>query len=114
VNYRQRLRLLDVAQNIVDLADKNAYVDYNRKEAFDLLRSLIAREREWLGKSKQRGTEIGEGGLYSLPLRYVGGAANLRFETPDGCEFLLPQGLRPFLKEIEPPVKVERQQVIKL
>lgn len=110
MNARARIRQCELALESARKAVKSGpFGDYVRHQADELVVEVLERELAWLKQGFTPGCKLGEGGVYSLPLRFIGGANNLRFELPDGTEILLAVGAQKFLNEIAAPTPVEKQ-----
>jgi hypothetical protein len=110
MTYRARLRQIDLTREHLKavLADMS-FKDYAVKQGYDYLLELLDQKETWLKQQATPGVELVEGCVYSLPLLFEGGMANLNFTTPDGAQFLLNRDLQRYLKPISVPEKVQKQ-----
>jgi hypothetical protein len=115
MNYRQRLHQIDTTRAYLKMViANNRPYDLCTVEGLEFVFELLDREETWLKLQAQKDVQLVEGGIYSLPLLYEGGMANLNFTTPDGSQILLGKGLEQFLSVVSVPDKVEKQGELSL
>lgn len=109
MTYRQRAHQLDKVECFLDDLERSDKVVVPR-DVMEELRAMLGRELEWLKASRPRACSMQEGGIYSFPVRYIGGMSNLQFEDPDGNRMLLPPGIEKYFAVVSLPPPVEKQK----